>query len=73
MILSTETWVELVKIRVEILKMKADESVWSTNTPLAVKEQLDETLKDVNAKLEAHKEAAKRQIHLDTTRRVGGS
>ena len=42
---------ELIKLRVEILKLKANDYDWCCHVPADVKTQLEETLKEINEKL----------------------
>jgi len=44
--------IELLKMKVEILKIKSDDYTWQCYTPKNVKDQLEETLLSINEALE---------------------
>ncbi len=52
-----ETRVQLMMLKVEILKLKADDYNWQTHTPKDVKAELEATLSDINENLNAPRRA----------------
>lgn len=45
--------IELLKMKLEILKLKADDYNWQSHVPKAVRDELEKLLTEINAKLEA--------------------
>jgi FtsZ-binding cell division protein ZapB len=43
--------IELLKMKVEILKLKSNAYEWQCHTPQDVKDQLEQTLGEINARL----------------------
>lgn len=49
--LTISVQLDLIKARIEILKLKADDCNWQSYVPKDVKEQLEETLVFINSQL----------------------
>lgn len=48
---------EYTKMKLEILKLKANDYSWQCETPKDVREELEAMLAEINEKLNAHKRA----------------
>jgi hypothetical protein len=47
---------DLIRMKVDILKLKADDYTWQCNTPQEVKDELENCLKEINEALARDKD-----------------